>query len=282
MPAPNDRDEVLDAFREGRQAIDDFGLRRTLVFTRSRVWYSGTGGAWAPSGARGRGFPVDVEVQALPTPRVRPMSVQYVMASAGRYREGDIVVDKVTPKAEPTTGMELHLFTRPVTDASTERHVVLVERGGTPWHVREGTARLLTSGPYDVPTAVTCANALRAAYAAHWSDAYAHTAADLAPAPGVAATDLATAVTLAGALRAAWVAHRANVALHPEADAYPVTAPAPGVGDAQALLVLLHDLLRVFNAHVAPGQVSECEVIEARADRAFSHTVMVRPTRRVP
>lgn len=283
MPAPNDRDDVLEAIREGREAIDEFGLRRTYVYTRTRRWYTGSAGAWAPSGVRGRGFPVDTEVQVLPTPRVRQVSVQYIVASAGRYRDGDIVIDKVTPKNEPTTGTELHLFDRPVADPSTERHVMLVERGGTPWHLREGTARLLTPGPYDVPTAVTCANALRAAYPAHWSDPYAHTApGDPAAAPGVPATDLVSAITLAGLLRTAWVAHRANVVLHPEADPYPVTAPAPGAGDAQALLVLLHDLLRVFNAHVASGRVSECEVLEARADRPFTHTVVVRPTRRTP
>lgn len=283
MPAPNDRDDVLEAFREGREAIDEFGLRRQYVYVRTRRWYTGSAGAWAPSGARGKGYPVDTEVQVLPTPRVRYVSMSFLVASAGRYHEGDLRIDKVTPRNEPGTGIELWQFDQPVTDASSERHVMLVERGGTPWHRREGTDRLLTPGPYNAATAVTCANALRVAFAAHWSDPYAHTApGSSAPAPGVAATDTASAITLAGLLRAAWVSHRADLSLHVEADTYAVSAPAPGAGDVQALLVLLHDLLRVFNLHVAHGPVSECEVVESRADRAFTHTVIVRPTRRTP
>lgn len=281
MPAPNDRDGVLDAFREGRQAIDDFGLRRAYVFTRVRRWYDGTNGAWTPSGTIGRGRPVDVTDPVLPSPRVRNVSVQYVLSSGGRYRDGDVRLDKITPRAEPSTGIELWMFDRPVSDPSTELHALLVYRSGTPWHLREGTDRLLTPGPHDVASAVTCANALRTAYPGHWSDPYAHTAPGSAdPAPGVAATDLSSAVTLTNLLRAAWVAHRADLALHPEADELPVVAPV--ATDAQSLLILLHDLLRVFNAHVAPGPVIECEVIEAQADRAFSHLVIVRPTRRTP
>ena len=102
MPQPNDRDDVLEAFREGREAIDEFGLRRTYVYTRTRRWYAGTAGAWTPSGVRGRGYPVDTEVQVLPTPRVRDVSAQFVVASAGRYREGDLRIDKITPKNEPS------------------------------------------------------------------------------------------------------------------------------------------------------------------------------------
>lgn len=280
MPAPDERDEVLEAFREGRRAIADFGLRRTLVFVRVRHWYTGSAPPWARATARGVGYPVDVETEVVPTPRVRDLSVQYVMASGGRYRLGDVRVDKITPRNEPSTGVELWPFTRASVAADEERHVLLLERSGTPWHVREGTARLLTPGPYDEASAVVCANALRTAYPGHWTDAYAHIVPSAAPAPGVAATGWASALTLANVLRAAWVAHRADMAAHPEADGYPVAAPV--AADNQSTLVLLHGLLRVFLSHVAPGGVSEAEVVEAHADRAFSHSLIVRPTRRTP
>lgn len=280
MPAPDERDEVLDAFREGREAIEEFGLRRHKVFIRRRRWYAGTTGTWAPSGARGKGYPVDVETEVTPAPRVRDVAVQFMVLSGGRFQQGDIRIDKITPRAEPTIGVEMWPFVQATTERDEERHVVIVERSGTPWHVREGTARLLTPGPYDAATAVACANALRTAYPLHWSDAFAHAVGDVDPAPGVVATDAASALTLANALRTAWAAHRADAAQHPTADPHAVGAPV--ATDATSTLVLLHELLRVFNLHVAPGPVAECTVIEAHGDRAFSHSLIVRPTRRTP
>lgn len=280
MPAPDERDEVLEAFREGRAAIEEFGLRRHRVYTRRRRWYAGTGGIWTPSGARGKGYPVDVETEISPAPKVRDLSVQMMVLSGGRFQMGDIKVDKITPRNEPSTGVELWPFTEATPMRDEERHVMIVERSGTPWHVREGTARLLVSGPYDQASAVVCANALRTAYPLHWSDQYAHAVGDTDPAPGVVATNFATARTLANALRTAWLAHRDDLTQHPAEDAYAVQAPV--AADDQGTLVLLHELLRVFNLHVAPGPVSECTVIEAHGDRAFSHSLIVRPTRRTP
>lgn len=279
MPAYDDRDDVLDAFREGREAIEAFGLRRHFVFTRMRRWFTGNAPPWSQT-VPGAGYPVDVEDEVKPAPRVRGVSSSFIVASGGRYSEGDLRIDKLTPRRDPSIGVELWQFDRAVTDDRDEAHVVIVGRGGTPWHVREGTARLIVPGPYDIATAVTCANALRTAMPGHWSDPYAHTAGDDTPAPGVAATDASSVIALSNALRTAWVMHRADTVLHPATDDTPVTAPV--ATDAQGALVLLHDLLRVFNAHVAAGDVVECQVIEARADRAFSHVVIVRPTRRTP
>jgi hypothetical protein len=279
----NDRDDVLDAFREGRQAIDDFGLRRVEVYLRTRRWCGGASPPWSASTQRGAGYPVDEETRLTPAPRVRDLALALMVSSGGRYQAGDIKVDKITPLGVPGTGVELWPFTQPTTGGPTgndERHVLLVRRTGTPWHVREGTERLLAPAPLTEAQAVQVANALRAAYPGHWSDVPAHLAADATLAPGVAATGWASALTLANVLRASWSAHRADLALHPVADALPLTAPA--ASDPQSTLVLLHDLLRVFNAHVAPGPVSECTVVEAHGDRAFSLSLIVRPTRRTP
>lgn len=279
----NDRDDVLDAFREGRQAIDDFGLRRVEVYLRTRRWCGGVAPPWTSSTQRGAGYPIDEEVRLTPAPRVRDIALSLMVSSGGRYQVGDIKVDKITPLGVPGTGVELWPFTQPTTGGPTgndERHVLLVRRTGTPWHVREGTDRLLVAAPLNEAQAVAAANALRTAYPAHWSDVPAHLVADATPAPGVVATDFASARTLANVLRTSWVAHRANLTLHPAADALPLVAPV--AASDQGTLVLLHDLLRVFNGHVAPGPVSECTVVEAHGDRAFSLSLIVRPTRRTP
>lgn len=278
-----DRDDILEAFADGRTAIDELGLRRTLVYLRTRRWYSGTTLPWSAS-ALGVGFPVDEELQVLPTPRVRSVNVALVVASAGRFQVGDVKVSKITPRNDTlNVGIELWRFTKPVAaPASEERHVLLLARGGTEWHVREGSERLLTPGPYNLASAIVCVNALVGAYAAHLGDDEAHTAADDRSLPSATATDLATAIAQANALRAVWVAHRADLELHPAVDPYALAAPTAGSGDGQALLVLLHALVRAFNAHVAPGDVSECVVVEAHDDKAFEHEVVVRPTRRTP
>lgn len=282
MTVPQERDEILEAFQEGRQAIDDFGLRRTYVYVRSRRWYAGSSAPWTPASGAGVGYPVDGTTQVLPTPRVRDLDTRFIVASGGRFQVGDVRIDKITPRREPSTGVELWPFTKATASKGEERHVLLVERAGTPWHAREGGDRILTPGPYNEATAITCVNALRVAYAAHFIDAEAHLAADASAVPPADATNLATAIALANALRAAWAVHRVGLASHPEADPHPLVAPAAGSGSAQALLVLVHDLLRAFNDHVARGEVRECTVLEAHADRAFSHTLIVRPTRRTP
>lgn len=275
-----ERDAILEAFREGRQAIDDFGLRRTYVYVRTRRWYTGTTPPWAPSSGAGVGLPVDTTTQILPTPRVRSLSERFIAGSGGRFASGDLRIDKITPRHEPSTGTELWPFTRATTARGEERHVLLVDRDGTPWHLREGGDRVLTPGPFDVATAVACVNALRAAYATHFADTEAHAVADATALPGTDATTQGEAITLANALRAAWGTHRTNLAAHPEADASPVLAPVAAT--AQSLLELAHDLLRVFNEHVARGEVKECTVVQAHADRAFTLELIVRPTRRTP
>lgn len=280
MPPPTLRDTLLVAMSDARAIVDGLGLRRIAVYTRARRWYSGTAGAWAPAD-RGVGYPVDTEAQVLPTPRVREISGQYLAGSAGRYREGDIRIDKITPRSEPATGAELWQFDAPVVDANLERHIVLVETSGTPHHHHGGTARPMIPGPHNLATGIVAANALRTAMADHWADPYAHTApGDPSPAPGTVATDSASLVALASALRAAWAAHRAAVPLHPQADVYPLTAPAPV--DLQGALVCIHDVLQAMLQHVAPGGVAECTVVEALAERAFTHALVVRPTRRTP
>lgn len=280
MPQPNDRDDLILDVADARQIVADMGLRRALVYARSRRWFAGTSPPWAPSTGRGVGFPVDVELPILPTPSVRDLSVRQVLASGGRFQSGDVQIDKIVPRRDPNTGVELAPFTDPTEHPNEERHILLVSKSGTPWHVREGTDRLLVSAPVDEAGAVACANALRAAYPGHWSDAYAHNAASASPAPGTPATDFASALVLANALRAAWVAHRADLGAHPSADLSPVTAAVATT--SQTTLVLLHNLLRVFNEHVALGPVSECVMVVVLDRKAFTHELVVRPTRRTP
>lgn len=280
MAALTERDLLLADIAEARGEVDAVGLRRHRVYLRTRRWYAGTTGTWAPSGARGKGYPVDTEVEILPPPRVREVAVQMMVLSGGRFQMGDIKVDKITPRGELGVGIELWPFTQPTVDKDEERHVMLIERSGTPWHMREGTDRLLVAAPTNEASAVVVANALRAAYPAHWSDALAHAVDSTDGVGAPVATGFASARTLANALRAAWVAHRVDLVQHPMADAYPVQAPA--ATDDTSTLLLLHELLRVFNAHAAMGPVSECTVIEAHGDRAFSHSLVVRPTRRTP
>lgn len=274
----NDRDEVLEALAEGRAAAEEIGLRRFRAFIRRRTWRSGSSLPWAAS-VPGRGLPCDVEVPITPSPKVEDVSVRLLAASGGTFQVGDVRLSKITPRREPTIGLELWQLTEAPASPAEERHVVLVGRSGTPWHVYEGTARLIVSGPYDLPSALVCVNALQGAMVGHLPNTEAHLVAD-PMVPGPAATDLSSAITLANALRAAWVAHRASLTVHPAADPYPLTAPA--ATDGQTLAVLLHDLLRAFNAHVAEGPVSECTVVHASASRAFSHELIVRPTRRTP
>lgn len=275
----NDRDEVLEALAEGRAAAEEIGLRRYRAFIRRRTWYAGSGALpWATS-APGRGLPSDVEVAITPSPKVDDVDVRLIASSGGTFQTGDLWLRKITPRREPNIGLELWQLREPPASTAEERHIVLVGRSGTPWHVYEGTARLLTPGPYDLPTALACANALQAAMVAHLPNAEAHLTPD-AMVPGPAAVDLTTALALANALRAVWVAHRASLVVHPAADPYPVAAPVATT--AESLAILLHGLLRAFNGHVAEGPVSECTVVHAGASKAFSHELIVRPTRRTP
>lgn len=281
MPEPNDRDDALEGFAEARQAIADAGLRRTLVYTRVRRWYAPSDTfPWDETGVRGRGVPMDTETEIVPTPRVKSVNVGLILASGGRYQSGDVRIDRITPRAEPSTGFKLGEFTRAARVAGEERHVITVDRSGTPWHVYEGTARLLVPAPIDLDPAIAALNLLRLAYPSHWSDGYAHLLADASTAPGSPATGDPTAMALLNTMRTRWMTHRADLTLHREVDPYPVTLPA--CTDGQSAVLLLHELLRLYNAHAAVGAVSENEVVEARADASFEHVLIVRPTRRTP
>lgn len=275
----NLRDEVLDAFAEGRGVAEELGLRRFHTYVRRRTWRSGSSLPWSTS-APGRGYPCDAEVRLTPAPKVEDVSVRMIASSGGTYRDGDLLLTKITPRREPATGVEVQELLQRPAGAGEECHLVLLSRGGTAWHVYEGTDRLLTSGPWDLTTALACVNALRAAYPGHLTNTEAHMAADPAVVPGADAVDLTTALTLANALRAVWVAHRASLTFHPAADPYPLTAAT--ATDGQSLLLLLHDLLRAFNAHVAPGPVTEATLVRLMADRAFELKAVVRATRRTP
>lgn len=274
-----DRDDVLSAFAEGRSVAEELGLRRFRVYLRRRTWRSGAAAPWAAS-RPGVGYPCDVEVLVTPAPKVADVSVRHIASSGGTYRDGDLFLSKITPRREPGTGLELHQILQRAASGAEECHLLLLSRAGTAWHVYEGTERLLATGPHDLPSALACLNALRVAYPGHLTNTEAHLAADAAVVPGANATDLPTAITLANALRAVWVAHRASVVFHPEADPYPVGAPVATT--EQELLVLTHELLRVFNLHVAPGPITEATPVRVMADRAFELRVVARPTRRTP
>jgi len=269
----------MEAFAEGRAAIEEFGLRRQRVYLRTRRWYATSALPWTPSGARGRGTPVDVEREVTPAPKVRSLDVRMVAMSGGRFQTGDVQVSRITPYVPGGNGVELSDFTAPVVNADEERHVLIVERGGTAWHVREGGARLLHTAATAEASAPALANALRTALLVHWSDVEAHAAADTTTLPAVA-TGTPSAITLANAMRAAWITHRASLVFHRAVDETPLAAPV--ATDAATLLVLLADLLRAYNAHAATGAVSECTVVQGNSNRAFEHSLVVRPTRRTP
>lgn len=280
------RDEVLEAFAEGRGVAEELGLRRFRVFVRKRTWYSGTVPPWSVSRV-GDGYPVDTMTEILPAPKCEPKEIRLEATTGGTQNVSGFRLGKITPRGEiPSLGIEIQdLIPTASSPTADERHIILESRAGTAHHVYEGTGRVLVPGPYDAAGALATVNALRTAMLAHWgsemsaTDVGAHLEADPSTLPD-AATDTATAMALANAMRTAHAAHRASLVYHPEADSYPLTAPAATT--TQGLLLLAHDLLAQFNLHRAPGPVYETTPVGYAVHRSFTHAVDVAVTRRTP
>lgn len=118
------RDQLLSVVDQLRYLPAQFGVRRYTVTLRTRTW-SGD--------APGRGTPTDVDTVLTPTPRVSVMSTDEIAASGGTYREGDFVINAITPRyTSPTTGgyTPAQLNLRP-TAANQDVTVILTGDEGT-------------------------------------------------------------------------------------------------------------------------------------------------------
>lgn len=82
------RDKLLPTVDKLRQLPNRFGIRRYTVTIRRRTW---------SGGAPGRGVATDADTVLFPVPRVRVMSTDEIAASGGTYREGDFVINAITP-----------------------------------------------------------------------------------------------------------------------------------------------------------------------------------------
>lgn len=86
---PTIRDDiypVVDAIRD--EVVDEVaGLRLHDVVVVTRTW---------SGGERGRGTPTEEPLALTPRPRVRDPNPRERMAEAGRFEDGDRVVDKIS------------------------------------------------------------------------------------------------------------------------------------------------------------------------------------------
>lgn len=83
------RDDLIPLVDEVRAEIVDevAGLRLSTVVVRTRTW----------SGAElGRGMATDADLELAPRPRVRDPDPRWRSAAAGKFEDGDRVVDKVS------------------------------------------------------------------------------------------------------------------------------------------------------------------------------------------
>lgn len=288
MSGPNLRDQFVPLVGTMRGLIDAFGVRRFKVYVRSRTWFNGTAPPWAQA-SRGVGYPVDTETLLAPTPKVRIIQMRtgftqdFVATSAGQAREGDLLIEKITPDPNAAGGgVKPYQLMPTAAGTSMETHVVIEARAGSPHHHYEGTDRLLVPGPSSLSTACTTLNALATAYLAHFADAGvygAHATADTRTIASATAVDLATGITRANELLSVWQAHRADLTLHVAVDAFPLFTTTPA-SDAQSLLVLTHALLRAFNQHVARGILTEAAIVGFGNDKSFGYSLLARPTHR--
>lgn len=86
------RDEMLPVVDELRGLPVEFGIRAYSVVIRRRAWPSGTPGL--PVGSS----PVVTDLELSPAPRVRQLAQWEVDGSGGRYRSGDLRIERITPK----------------------------------------------------------------------------------------------------------------------------------------------------------------------------------------
>lgn len=81
------RDDLLPTFDGARALIEDFGLRTSTLTVRTLTW----------PGLPGIGSPNVSDTEITPPPRMRTIAAREIAGSGGRYREGDIRADRITP-----------------------------------------------------------------------------------------------------------------------------------------------------------------------------------------
>lgn len=90
--APTLRDLLLPVVDQLRFLPNLFGLRRYSVTIRQRTW-SGS--------SPGEGTSTNTDTLINPPPKVRVLTPKEVAASGGTYREGDYLIEKITPQFSP-------------------------------------------------------------------------------------------------------------------------------------------------------------------------------------
>lgn len=104
---------------------------------------------------------------------------------------------------------------------------------------------------FDLASAITLVNALKAAYEAHRADAGAHDAADATNTIAAAdASDQATADTLADEIKLDLNTHRSEAGVHANDDAANAVTAADGDGTEATLVLLVNDIKAAMNGHV--------------------------------
>ncbi len=81
------REDLLPTVDDGRALVDDLGFRTSSLTIRTRTW----------SGEPGVSAQVDDDLVITPPPKIRQVTGREVAGSAGRYEEGDLRADKITP-----------------------------------------------------------------------------------------------------------------------------------------------------------------------------------------
>lgn len=88
------RTNLLPVINNGRKIVDGLGFRTSDVSVVTRLWPSGTRGVPSETDY------VDSTVTPLvnPRPKVRQITSREIASSGGMYEDGDLRVDKLTPK----------------------------------------------------------------------------------------------------------------------------------------------------------------------------------------
>lgn len=98
------RSDILEkVLQNTRPLIESLGLRTNTVALVTRTWTKD--GNPARPGSSGATATDSPPVELYPTPRVRTLKSQDVASSGGRYQDGDLRADRLSPK-HPTGGYD--------------------------------------------------------------------------------------------------------------------------------------------------------------------------------
>jgi hypothetical protein len=122
------RDDLLPVVNGLRDLPGDFGLRRYSVTLVRRTYAERVGDGSIPTAA---------SVTLSPAPRVRVVSTREVAESGGTYQDGDLRVDRITPRLADGSGgyapSDLDY------ESTTDRDEVVIVLTGDDGVSREGT-----------------------------------------------------------------------------------------------------------------------------------------------